>query len=64
MLASIQCLRGIAALMVVMLHVALFSQGMAEGVNVGLITLGNAGVDIFFVISGLGSGPIDARRAI
>lgn len=46
MLASIQCLRGVAALMVVILHVVLFSQGATEGSESGLIILGNAGVDM------------------
>ena len=51
-LKGIQCLRGIAAMLVVALHAGIFTFGMSETGNIGVLTLGNAGVDIFFVISG------------
>lgn len=48
---SIQYLRGVAALLVLLTHVALKSQAW-EGSGMGAFLIGNLGVDIFFVISG------------
>jgi len=49
--ASIQCLRALAALAVVVYHSAIFIQGSLEAS--ALETIGAAGVDLFFIISGL-----------
>lgn len=52
-LTSIQALRGLAAVVVVLFHVCVLSVDYAESTlfNPGLV-VGNAGVDLFFVISG------------
>jgi peptidoglycan/LPS O-acetylase OafA/YrhL len=51
MLLNVQALRGLAALLVVFVHLEKLAQlaGLAPGVTV----FGNSGVDVFFVISGL-----------
>jgi len=51
MLSSVQCLRGLAALLVVLFHVTMFSRADSLA-KTGNMVIGNAGVDIFFVISG------------
>lgn len=52
-LDSIQMLRGVAALAVVVFHICTLSKDYANGVFFQPFTLiGNAGVDLFFVISG------------
>jgi len=57
-LDSIQCLRGIAALLVLFFHLAEFQREMAVGnaadiaLTFGIWDSGWAGVDLFFVISG------------
>ena len=57
-LDSIQCLRGIAALLVLFFHLAAFQREMAVGnaadiaLTSGIWDRGWAGVDLFFVISG------------
>jgi len=48
---SIQILRGIAAMMVVFVHLSESSFAQAAGITSGF-SLGHAGVDVFFVISG------------
>lgn len=50
-LKNIQALRAVAAVMVVFVH--LNELGVAAGGREGLFEAGNAGVDLFFVISGL-----------
>lgn len=61
-LKSIQCLRGVAALMVVLFHANLlaFLGGTDDG---SVASLGAAGVDIFFVISGVVMWLSTATRA-
>jgi len=57
-LGSIQALRGVAALLVLLFHLAAFQREMAMGnavdiaLTTGLWDRGWAGVDLFFVISG------------
>ncbi|MEM1126681.1 MAG: acyltransferase [Bacteroidota bacterium] len=53
-LESIQVLRGLAALLVVLLHLSVAERkyGDPEQLLLPLLTIGNAGVDLFFVISG------------
>lgn len=52
-LDSIQMLRGVAALVVVMFHISTLSNDYVNGILFEPFTLiGNAGVDLFFVISG------------
>jgi exopolysaccharide production protein ExoZ len=52
-LTGIQCLRAVAALLVVLYHVQLFEQKMpGPTVLPAQLTYGMAGVDLFFVISG------------
>jgi exopolysaccharide production protein ExoZ len=50
-LKNVQALRAVAAVMVVFVH--LDQLGVAAGGRSGLFEAGNAGVDLFFVISGL-----------
>ena len=66
MIWSIQVLRFVAALMIVYLHAAFiaFSATGSSGVlPVGVADIGNAGVDIFFVISGLIIAKVAPGRA-
>jgi peptidoglycan/LPS O-acetylase OafA/YrhL len=50
-LVNIQALRGVAALLVVFVH--LETPAERAGINPALLTFGNSGVDLFFVISGV-----------
>lgn len=52
MLASVQMLRGLAAALVVLLHVSTELQGPGLPVQVPTFLTGAVGVDLFFVISG------------
>ncbi|MEG3179118.1 acyltransferase family protein [Sphingomonas sp. LT1P40] len=49
-LLGVQYLRGVAAMLVVLIH--LQEQLQRVGISLGLVNYGSAGVDIFFVISG------------
>ena len=50
---NIQAMRGIASLIVFIVHLFSTKQGMApEWLEKGMYTFGPGGVDIFFVISG------------
>ena len=54
-LGSVQALRGVAALMVVIAHAlasAAYGSGTSQGAFASLAALGAAGVDLFFIISG------------
>jgi exopolysaccharide production protein ExoZ len=51
MLVNVQALRGLAALLVVFVHLEVLAR--LAGLPAGLTVFGNAGVDVFFVISGL-----------
>lgn len=52
-IASIQCLRAIAALSVVVVHASDHAAGLSGNRHFGEVaTIGAAGVDVFFVISG------------
>ena len=51
MLRNVQALRGLAALLVVFVHLEVLAR--LAGLRAGLTVFGNAGVDVFFVISGL-----------
>lgn len=51
MLVNVQALRAFAAFFVVFVHLRLFAEGLGLGPHA--FEFGNAGVDVFFVISGL-----------
>lgn len=51
MLLNVQALRGLAAFLVVFVHLAKLAQ--LAGLDPGVTVFGNSGVDVFFVISGL-----------
>jgi exopolysaccharide production protein ExoZ len=51
MLVNVQALRGLAALLVVFVHLEVLAR--LAGLPAGMTVFGNCGVDIFFVISGL-----------
>jgi len=51
MLVNVQALRGLAALLVVFVHLEVLAR--LAGLPAGLTAFGNCGVDVFFVISGL-----------
>ena len=51
MLLNVQALRGLAAFLVVFVHLASLAQ--LAGLDPGVTVFGNSGVDVFFVISGL-----------
>lgn len=51
-LVAIQCLRAVAALMVVCLHATIFAFANGQADAAAFYSMGNAGVDLFFVISG------------
>ncbi|THD82659.1 MAG: acyltransferase [Phenylobacterium sp.] len=51
MLLNVQALRGLAAFLVVFVHLERLAE--LAGLKPGLMVLGNSGVDVFFVISGL-----------
>ena len=50
-LVNIQALRGLAAFLVVFVHLETLAE--RAGIDPGILTFGNGGVDLFFVISGL-----------
>ena len=56
-LASLQALRGVAALGVVLFHLLHFEPSYLPGIAIApaAFTVGRAGVDLFFVLSGLTS---------
>jgi exopolysaccharide production protein ExoZ len=64
-LEFVQCLRGVAALMVVFFHFSIFLEPIVPG-SVALFSNGTLGVDIFFVVSGfiiyISTEPIAARN--
>ena len=69
-LPTVQNLRGLAALMVVLYHMAFWENYILEEINVttprlleGLFSNGFAGVDLFFVISGFVMVVISARQS-
>src|SRR5438270_9012352 len=51
MLVNVQALRGLAAFLVVFVHLEVLAR--LAGLPGGLTVFGNSGVDVFFVISGL-----------
>jgi exopolysaccharide production protein ExoZ len=64
-LQFVQCLRGVAALMVVFFHFSIFLEPLIPG-SVTFFSNGTLGVDIFFVISGfiiyVSTEPLSARN--
>ncbi|MBK5518838.1 acyltransferase [Pseudomonas sp. TH10] len=63
MIYSIQYLRGLAAILVLLSH-SLFKIDQITGVSTEWFTIGSSGVDLFFIISGFIMCHATANRTI